>query len=276
MVDPHLYPSDSFFDIIVPFLNIKDIKFLYLRVFQHLINPYLGIFSNDISYFYHFPFKAKETLLKIKLSTSSNVRLNRFEQLSLHYWDALHLQFFCIMALAAKALGHIQTSMLCIRQARIYSTVLHDIAGQVMNYKSLFPRRLTRYFEPISLLGRKLCKVHNMIIKSCSCPKRFLEQKDIEILRKKNNCSCKKGDEILDKISSKQDVNKKSKSKVDSCEFFVQKVPLTTEDTNDSEKPAYCTPATCSCCIGGGVGGCGCCSGGYKCFLVYLYFVIFF
>jgi hypothetical protein len=110
---PSSYFSDSFFDIIIPFvsLNKSSIR-LYLNVFTRLINPYLGFFSNDLSYFHHFPFKAKEMLYRIKSdvyrknnNNISNIRLSKFEQLSLHYWDALHMQFFCIMALSAKALG---------------------------------------------------------------------------------------------------------------------------------------------------------------------------
>jgi hypothetical protein len=109
-----IYFSDSFFDIIIPFITLNPSSTqLYLNVFRNFIGPYLGIFSDDLSYFHYFPFKAKEMVLKIKndYNKSENnkvdIRLSKFEQLSLHYWDALHMQFFCIMALSAKALGFV-------------------------------------------------------------------------------------------------------------------------------------------------------------------------
>jgi hypothetical protein len=91
-----------------------------LKVFRFFINPYLGFFSDDFSYFKHFPFKAKEVLYKIKCEIFKNninkfnnnynfniyhIHFSKFDQLLLHYLDALHMQFFCIMALSAKVLG---------------------------------------------------------------------------------------------------------------------------------------------------------------------------
>ncbi|KAA6396962.1 MAG: hypothetical protein EZS28_007510 [Streblomastix strix] len=46
--------------------------------------------------------------------------------MTLHYWDALHLQFYTIIALAAKALGHFSTMAVSLRQARAYCSALHD------------------------------------------------------------------------------------------------------------------------------------------------------
>jgi hypothetical protein len=35
----------------------------------------------------------------------SRITFTRFDHLLLHYFDALHLQFYCIIATASKALG---------------------------------------------------------------------------------------------------------------------------------------------------------------------------
>lgn len=93
----------------IPFLKINENKSLYLEVFRKFLNPYYGLFSSDLSIFSCFPFNAKEILIQIKSKNRMGrnaypppTTFDRYDHLLLHYYDALHLQFYCIIALAAK------------------------------------------------------------------------------------------------------------------------------------------------------------------------------
>jgi hypothetical protein len=135
------------FTVIFLFIILYCVK----DVYQKFINPYFGLFSSDLSIFYNFPFKAKDILISVKkekeqknsnekkteksfsssdsaffVLSSQTENFTRFDHLLLHYFDALHLQFFCIIAITAKALGHHKTASLCIRYDLICCVLLYD------------------------------------------------------------------------------------------------------------------------------------------------------
>jgi hypothetical protein len=86
--------------------------------------------------------------------------------------------------------GHIKTSMLCIRQARIYSSLLHDTAGQLIQHRPLIPKKLQRFFTPISLFGKKLC-ISNPLLNTetgNTCSSNSCISKESHTYFNKHNC----------------------------------------------------------------------------------------
>ncbi|KAH7826399.1 uncharacterized protein MONOS_12918 [Monocercomonoides exilis] len=64
------------------------------------------------------------------------------ESLLMHYFDALHVQFYAIIALAAQHVGHVATALLCIRQAKLIASILADPAAEAM--QGYFPISVDR------------------------------------------------------------------------------------------------------------------------------------
>ena len=200
---------EPFYDLSVPFLNIGENKMIYLEVFRRFINPYLGLFSFDITYFTHFPFKAKEIILSLKKkkkiqnsynsstfvplqsrNSSSDQGLSKYEHIAIHYFEALHMQFYAICAIAAKALGHIRASTVFIKHARVMEMVLQDVIGNLLSEKLALQKRivsntvnvrhLCQRILPSLLLSREdaeaagcFCR-HPRGCKRCGCSERCI------------------------------------------------------------------------------------------------------
>ncbi|KAA6398214.1 MAG: hypothetical protein EZS28_006260 [Streblomastix strix] len=157
-----------------PFLDIGRNKLIYLEVFRRYINQINGFFSNDMSYFANFPFKTIELLKHIKQATlrskqaekdkkqvkksqnldhrdqQEQIKLTRLDHLLLHYFDALHLQFYSIIAKSAQILGHNAMERFAQQQALMYFGAALDVISSIMSRKTFPLTRLYRNTQPVN------------------------------------------------------------------------------------------------------------------------------
>ncbi|KAK2962328.1 hypothetical protein BLNAU_2571 [Blattamonas nauphoetae] len=99
------------------------------------------------SYFTIFPFNCKAVLQSIKSRSDSKQertlqtkhvklleqsQLTREDHLILHYLDALHLQYYAIMALGSYFVRHYTVSQHCIRQASIIAYNMYSSIGNML------------------------------------------------------------------------------------------------------------------------------------------------
>ncbi|KAH7830904.1 uncharacterized protein MONOS_7235 [Monocercomonoides exilis] len=82
--------------------------------------------------------------------------LTRYEHLLIHYFDSLHLTFYCVMALSAQLIGHSTVAALCIRQARLYAAIISDSVGNVVGSKTALVRRLMNGVNLLAWRGERL------------------------------------------------------------------------------------------------------------------------
>ncbi|KAK2949831.1 hypothetical protein BLNAU_15226 [Blattamonas nauphoetae] len=168
MLEAELTVQTMFDDIRFPFLEIShSYKMLYLEIFRRYLNQADGLLGQNISYFKFFPFRIQEFLRLMKqkkrqseISASETAsfphptaqrtdtmvsptpRFTTLEQSCIHYFFALHVQFYAIIAIAAHSIGHFCASSLAIRQARLYSSMLHDAIECIPNQKLAVHRRI--------------------------------------------------------------------------------------------------------------------------------------
>ncbi|KAK2963687.1 hypothetical protein BLNAU_1252 [Blattamonas nauphoetae] len=156
---------EPFSDIYIPFLAIGDEKFLYLEIYQRFVNPQVLLFGEDMSFFAYFPFRGKQLLNSLRKShnrapsSPSPNSYTLYETFLLHYFDALHIQFYTILAQSAHYLGHYWIAMMCIRQARLYQSMLQDLIGNVNHLKMDMGTRLKEPFKAVSELYTKFMEL---------------------------------------------------------------------------------------------------------------------
>ncbi|KAA6386409.1 MAG: hypothetical protein EZS28_018063, partial [Streblomastix strix] len=180
--------GDFSFEVRVPFVRVGPHRLLYLEVYRRFLNPYIGLHGDDLSLFAAFPFETSRVVLAVKWQQAyvrsvmqsrkiqnsnenmgktldeniisaqasrtatqalRSTHLSKLEHMTLHYLDALHMQFFAIVATGARILNHQLTANICIRQARYYAAVLHDVTGSLVNSTDLMPKRLTKYLSTL-------------------------------------------------------------------------------------------------------------------------------
>ncbi|KAK2946095.1 hypothetical protein BLNAU_19003 [Blattamonas nauphoetae] len=153
---------EPFFDFSTPFLLIGDEKFMYLDVYKRFINPYQLLFGQDMSFFGYFPFRGPAIYEALKKTASTVLRsLNLqpnslYEDFVLFYFDALHVQFYAIIAQAAHFLGHFWVSVMCMKQARLYHAVLQDQVGNISLHKHNIFQRIREPLAVINEIGKTM------------------------------------------------------------------------------------------------------------------------
>ncbi|KAK2951034.1 putative Adenylyltransferase and sulfurtransferase MOCS3-2 [Blattamonas nauphoetae] len=124
----------------LPVLHIGFNKLLYLEIFRVFINPTLNVYSETFPVFKHFPFNVAQVVQLNKLNHDQNffatpstesISFSPYELFTIFYLNALQMQFYAVVAFAARLLGHNCTAVMCIESASMIASCLSNIISQM-------------------------------------------------------------------------------------------------------------------------------------------------
>ncbi|KAK2957137.1 hypothetical protein BLNAU_7967 [Blattamonas nauphoetae] len=150
----------------LPVLHVGENKMLYLEVFRVFINPTLNVYSDVFPIFKHFPLNPTQIVLRSKVRNDPSASIDSislssftlYELFTIFYLNALQLQFYTIVAFAARILGHNCTAAMCIESASMITSCLYNVVTQMTTLDTFH----NRVFSSIPSQETLLCALSHI------------------------------------------------------------------------------------------------------------------